>query len=70
MSLPGGVKLSVQGHSRPGDTLHSVPKQAMLVRMTAETLDALQATPTMEFAFGSEPVRRPVSLYLNLHPIL
>ncbi|KAJ7497199.1 hypothetical protein FB451DRAFT_1386497 [Mycena latifolia] len=55
MSLPANVKLSVQGHSRPGDTLHSVPKQAMVVRMTAETLDALQATPRMEFSFGSEP---------------
>ncbi|KAJ7084292.1 hypothetical protein B0H15DRAFT_888331 [Mycena belliarum] len=55
MSLPANVKLSVQGHSRPGDTLHSVPKKAMVVRMTAETLDALQATPHMEFSFGSEP---------------
>lgn len=56
MSLPANVKLSVQGHSRPGDTSHSVPKQAMIVRMTAETLDALQATPRMEFTFGPEPV--------------
>ncbi|KAJ7262273.1 hypothetical protein B0H12DRAFT_1321896 [Mycena haematopus] len=55
MSLPTNVKLSVQGHSRPGDTSHSVPKQAMIVRMTAETLDALQANPRMEFTFGPEP---------------
>ncbi|KAJ6593804.1 hypothetical protein B0H19DRAFT_1092071 [Mycena capillaripes] len=55
MSLPANVKLSVQGHSRPGDTSHSIPKQAMIVRMTAETLDALQATPNMEFTFGPEP---------------
>jgi RNA polymerase II elongation factor ELL len=57
MSLPTNVKLSVQGHSRPGDTSHSIPKQAMIVRMTAETLDALQANPRMEFTFGPEPVR-------------
>ncbi|KAJ7188376.1 hypothetical protein C8R46DRAFT_1054601 [Mycena filopes] len=55
MSLPTNVKLSVQGHSRPGDTSHSMPKQAMIVRMTEETLDALQANPHMEFTFGSEP---------------
>ncbi|KAJ7346518.1 hypothetical protein DFH08DRAFT_1080544 [Mycena albidolilacea] len=55
MSLPTNVKLSVQGHSRPGDTSHSIPKQAMIVRMTAETLDALQANPRMEFTFGPEP---------------
>ncbi|KAJ7430853.1 hypothetical protein B0H11DRAFT_2133617 [Mycena galericulata] len=54
MSLPANVKLSVQGHSRPGDTSHSIPKQAMIVRMTAETLDALQATPHMEFSFGPQ----------------
>jgi RNA polymerase II elongation factor ELL len=29
----------------------------MIVRMTAETLDALQANPRMEFTFGPEPVR-------------
>ncbi|KAJ6499398.1 hypothetical protein C8R45DRAFT_1211163 [Mycena sanguinolenta] len=55
MSLPTNVKLSVQGHSRPGDTSQSAPKQAMIVRMTAETLDALQANPRMEFTFGPEP---------------
>ncbi|KAJ7045416.1 hypothetical protein C8F04DRAFT_1064714 [Mycena alexandri] len=55
MSLPTNVKLSVQGHSRPGDTSHSMPKQAMIVRMTEETLDALQASPRMEFTFGPEP---------------
>ncbi|KAF7361969.1 hypothetical protein MVEN_00541900 [Mycena venus] len=55
MSLPTNVKLSVQGHSRPGDISHSIPKQAMIVRMTAETLDALQANPRMEFTFGPEP---------------
>ncbi|KAJ7783035.1 hypothetical protein B0H16DRAFT_1357548, partial [Mycena metata] len=55
MSLPTNVKLSVQGHSRPGDTSHSMPKQAMIVRMTEETLDALQASPHMEFTFGPEP---------------
>ncbi|KAK7057265.1 hypothetical protein R3P38DRAFT_2840283 [Favolaschia claudopus] len=55
MSLPTNVKLSVQGHSRPGDISQSAPKKAMIVRMTAETLDALQANPHMRFTFDSEP---------------
>jgi len=59
MPLPANGTLSLQGHSKPGDALPSKPKQAMIVRMSAETLDALEAFPNqppMEFAFGRNPV--------------
>ena len=59
MPLPGNRTLSLQGHSKPGDALPSKPKQAMIVRMSAETLDALEAFPNqppMEFVFGRNPV--------------
>ncbi|KAJ7287622.1 hypothetical protein C8J57DRAFT_1284446, partial [Mycena rebaudengoi] len=69
MSLPANVKLSVQGHSRPGDTQHSVPKQAMIVRMTAETLDALQDNPRMEFSFGSEPGIYIADTFFPMRPL-
>ncbi|EGN99749.1 hypothetical protein SERLA73DRAFT_179932 [Serpula lacrymans var. lacrymans S7.3] len=55
MPLPGDGVLSLQGLSRPGDALHSKPKQAMIVRMSAETLEALEAFPNhppMDFEFG------------------
>jgi RNA polymerase II elongation factor ELL len=59
MPLPSGTQLSLQGHSRPGDTVHTKPKQAMIVRMTAETLEALEDfsnSPEMNFEFGDNPV--------------
>jgi RNA polymerase II elongation factor ELL len=59
MPLPGNGVLSLQGHSRPGDTLHSKPKQAMIVRMSAETLELLEAFPNqppMDFQFGENTV--------------
>ncbi|KAH7911033.1 hypothetical protein BJ138DRAFT_1151642 [Hygrophoropsis aurantiaca] len=55
MPLPDGATLSLQGHSRLGDTVQSKPKQAMIVRMSAETLEALESStnsPRMEFEFG------------------
>ncbi|KAJ7132853.1 hypothetical protein C8R43DRAFT_930192 [Mycena crocata] len=69
MSLPANVKLSVQGHSRPGDTSHSIPKQAMLVRMTAETLDALQANSRMDFSFGPEPGIHIGDAFFRMRPL-
>ena len=45
---------------RPGDALQSKPKQAMFIRMSSETLDALQSFPTqpaLQFEFGDSPVR-------------
>ena len=64
MPLPTAGPLSLQG-PRPGDAVPSKPKQAMIVRMSAETLDALGAFPTqpkMDFEFGVNPVR--LSVYL------
>jgi len=59
MPLPSGTQLSLQGHSRPGDAVHTKPKQAMIVRMSAETLEALEDlsnNPEMNFEFGDNPV--------------
>lgn len=59
MPLPDNGTLSLQGHSKPGDALPSKPKQAMIVRMSAETLDALEMfphQPPLQFAFGKNPV--------------
>ncbi|KAG1751448.1 uncharacterized protein EDB91DRAFT_1105640 [Suillus paluster] len=58
MPLPSGTSLSLQGHSRPGDTIQTKPKHAMIVRMSAETLEALEdlsSVPAMNFEFGDEP---------------
>ncbi|OBZ70678.1 hypothetical protein A0H81_09126 [Grifola frondosa] len=58
MPLPVHTTLSLQGHSRPGDTLLSKPKQAMIVRMSAEALEALESFPNqpkMEFEFSDSP---------------
>ncbi|KAF8894147.1 hypothetical protein BD779DRAFT_979856 [Infundibulicybe gibba] len=55
MPLPVNGSLLLQGHSRPGETLHSKPKQAIIVRMSEETLEALEAFPQhpqMDFEFG------------------
>ncbi|KAG0700840.1 hypothetical protein DFH29DRAFT_876312 [Suillus ampliporus] len=59
MPLPNGTQLSLQGHSRPGDTVQTKPKHAMIVRMSAETLEALEdlsSNPAMNFKFGDNPV--------------
>lgn len=58
MPLPSGTPLSLQGHSRPGDTVQTKPKHAMIVRMSAETLEALEdlsSSPVMNFEFGDSP---------------
>ena len=63
MPLPDNGSFSLQGCSRPGDIAQSKPKQAMIIRMSTEALDALSATtqhPQMEFEFGEKPVRAPV----------
>ena len=59
MPLPRNGVLSLQGHSRPGDTVHSKPYQAMVIRMSTETLELLHASPEpppMDFEFGAKPV--------------
>ncbi|KAF8159538.1 hypothetical protein B0H34DRAFT_796776 [Crassisporium funariophilum] len=58
MPLPPNTTLSLLGHSRPGDTMHSKPKQAMIIRMSVETLDALESIPgrpQLELEFGDNP---------------
>ncbi|KAF8906587.1 hypothetical protein CPB84DRAFT_406382 [Gymnopilus junonius] len=59
MPLPPNTNLSVLGYSRPGDTLQSKPKQAILVRLSSETLDALESFSTqpsqIQFEFGDNP---------------
>ncbi|KAH8119072.1 hypothetical protein DFH11DRAFT_1562832 [Phellopilus nigrolimitatus] len=58
MPLPSNSSISLQGHSRPGEGVTTKPKVAMLVRMTEETLDALQnlsSADRMEFDFGDRP---------------
>jgi RNA polymerase II elongation factor ELL len=61
MPLPINSTLSLLGASRPGDALPSKPKKAMLVRMSSEILDALEATaqPLVQFEFGENPVCLP-----------
>ncbi|KAF8070214.1 hypothetical protein FPV67DRAFT_1486660 [Lyophyllum atratum] len=57
MPLPE-TTLSLGPHTNPGESEHSKPKVAMLVRMSTETLDALQALgekPPMDFEFGDTP---------------
>ncbi|KAF7315367.1 hypothetical protein MIND_00051300 [Mycena indigotica] len=49
MSLPADVKLTIHRPSEP----HA--KQAMIVRMSTEVLNALQANPRMQFSFGPKP---------------
>ncbi|CCL98656.1 uncharacterized protein FIBRA_00658 [Fibroporia radiculosa] len=58
MPLPGDSTLSLNFHSNPGDARPSKTKQAMLVRMSAETLEALESfqnRPKMDVVFGDNP---------------
>lgn len=60
MPLPENT-LSLGPHTNPGESEHSKPKVAMLVRMSTETLDALQALgekPPIDVEFGDLPVSR------------
>lgn len=58
MPLPENTTIPLHGHSRPEDALHSKPKQAIFLRMSTETLEALQASPLpqVQFAFGKRSV--------------
>ncbi|TDL26085.1 hypothetical protein BD410DRAFT_784108 [Rickenella mellea] len=58
MPLPTTGSLTLQGHSRPGEGITAKPKQAMIVRMSEDTLDALQditSEERMDFMFGDNP---------------
>lgn len=51
MVLPANTTL------RPGDALQSKPKQAMFVRMSSESLEALDSQSSLRFQLGDTPVR-------------
>ncbi|KIJ68055.1 hypothetical protein HYDPIDRAFT_148312 [Hydnomerulius pinastri MD-312] len=58
MPLPDNAPLSLQVPSSLRNAVQSKPKQAMIVRMSAETLEALEAFPShppMSFEFGDNP---------------
>jgi hypothetical protein len=61
MPLPINTTLSLFGASRPGDALPSKPKKAMLVRLSSDILDTLEASvqPLVQFELGENPVRPP-----------
>ncbi|THH08294.1 hypothetical protein EW145_g2798 [Phellinidium pouzarii] len=57
MPLPANSSIPLQGHSRPGEGVPTKPKIAMIVRLTEETLDALQSLSSadrMDFDFGDK----------------
>lgn len=59
MPLPQNGSLSLHGPSRPGEG-NAKPKQAMILRLSEDTLDALQnlaAGEGVEFEAGDKPVR-------------
>ena len=60
MPLPADGILTLQGHSRPGDTIQTkAKKQAMIVRLSEEAFRLLGTYPNqppMEFEFGENPV--------------
>jgi hypothetical protein len=62
MPLPADGAFPLTGYSKPGEAATSRPKQAMIVRLSPETLDALQALQDssdpqrMAFTFGDNPV--------------
>jgi len=67
MPLPPNTTLALHGVSKPGEPLYSKPKQAIIVRLTSETLDALDSVVsgqnTLEFDFTKEWVRKQLSSF-------
>jgi RNA polymerase II elongation factor ELL len=60
MPLPSNGVLALNGSSRPGETVQSKPKQAMIVRMSEQTLKALSTfpnNPPIQIEFGDKPVQ-------------
>ncbi|CAL1706648.1 unnamed protein product [Somion occarium] len=58
MPLPGNGTLSLHGYSRIGDTATTEPKKGMIIRMSPETLDALQDNlqkPNIELQLEDNP---------------
>ncbi|KAJ3502295.1 hypothetical protein NLJ89_g8958 [Agrocybe chaxingu] len=52
MPLPTDTTLSLLAYPRPD---FSKPKKAMLVRLSTETLEALESLPPVQFEFGDSP---------------
>ncbi|KXN90647.1 hypothetical protein AN958_03887 [Leucoagaricus sp. SymC.cos] len=55
MPLPTDGTIHLMGHSRPGETLQSRPKRAMIIRMSDKTLDLLESLPQLQFEFSENP---------------
>ncbi|KAK2467762.1 hypothetical protein APHAL10511_000057 [Amanita phalloides] len=69
MPLPSNCALSLLGHSRPGDTVHSKPKQAIIIRLSTEILDALEANPdAIKIDFNDSPVLWAGSAHFAMNP--
>ena len=59
MPLPANAVLSLHGHVGHAVPEQAKTKQAMIVRMSAETFEALEAQPNppkVEVEFGDNPV--------------
>ena len=68
MPLPGQGTLSLHGYSRIGDTTTTEPNKGMIIRMTTETLEALQDSlgqANLEVQMSDSPVR--ASLKRNIY---
>ena len=64
MPLPTDTQLSLLGCSHIGSAIQSKTKKAMVIRMSAETLDAIGAfsgQPQLDFVFGPNPVRMVIA---------
>ncbi|TFK44650.1 hypothetical protein BDQ12DRAFT_673329 [Crucibulum laeve] len=68
MPLPINGTVSLLGSSRPGESTQ--PKQAMIVRMSAESLEALESSPgQMDFVFGDQPGIYIGSTFFSMRPV-
>lgn len=71
MPLPGNGTLSLHGYSRIGDTATTEPKKGMIIRMSPETLDALQDNlqkPNIELQLEDNPVSS--CIFRNVQPFV
>lgn len=58
MPLPPDSTLSLSAQPSPSEIVSAKSRQAMVVRMSAETLDALElAAQNMDVEFSDNPVR-------------
>ncbi|KIY44343.1 hypothetical protein FISHEDRAFT_77546 [Fistulina hepatica ATCC 64428] len=72
MPLPVDVPLSIQPQLKTGEQTQAKPKQAMIVRLSQDTLDALAAStppPHTSFEFGPNPKLHIGGSQFSLRPI-